>query len=189
MMPFRVEAHNIRFAFECRLVELYAHMLAAPKFLAAAGDNPQLISPAANAAFDASNVLALAESEILVLQACLTEGANVLDRVAILYRFIVLIDNFDASHMVIKVDADLTDLRKTFSAVQVNHLLQVFMVVFGIIASFNLGLLNDSLPGRSICAKNFSYSLFDDFIFRNIMREAVKNNSATYAYGIISSGS
>ena len=153
MMPVRVEAHNIRFALEFRGVELNAAMLAGPKFFAAAGTNPQLVSPAANAAFDTSNVLALFELELLVLQAFLTDGANVLDRVAIRYLFIVLIDNFDASHIVIKVNADLTDLRDVCFAVQVNHLLHVFMFDFGRIAALDLGLLNVFRPGNSVCAQ------------------------------------
>lgn len=159
MMPVRVEAHNIRFALEFRGVELNAAMLAGPKFFAAAGTNPQLVSPAANAAFNTSNVLALFELELLVLQAFLTDGANVLDRVAIRYLFIVLIDNFDASHIVIKVNADLTDLRDTCFAVQVNHLLHVLMFDFGRIAAFDLGLLNVFRPGNSVCAQKLQLQL------------------------------
>ena len=150
MMPVRVEAHNVRFALEFRVVEQNAHMLAGPKFFAAAGNNPQLVSPAANPAFNMSNVLALFELELLVLQAFLTDGSKVLEGLASRVREIVLIEHFDASDTIIKVNADLTDLRDAYFLVQVNHLLHVFMVDFGIVTSFDLGLLNAFIPGRSV---------------------------------------
>ena len=151
MMPVRVEAHNIRFALEFRGVELNAAMLAGPKFFTAAGTNPQLVSPAANAAFNTSNVLALFELELLVLQAFLTDGADVLERLAGRYLFIILIDNFDAGDTVIKVNADLTDLRDACFFVQVSHWKHVFMVDLRNITSMELlGLLNALIPGKSV---------------------------------------
>ena len=150
MMPVRVEAHDVRFALEFRVVEQDAHMPAGPKFFAAAGTNPQLINLAAYAAFNMSNVLALFELELLVLQAFLTDGAKVLERLASRVREIVLIEHFDAGDTVIKVNADLSDLRDAYFLVQFNHLLHVFMVDFGSITSMEFGLLNAFIPGRSV---------------------------------------
>ena len=148
MMPVSVEAHNIRFALEFRGVELNAGMLAGPKFFAAAGTNPQLVSPAADTAFNTSNVLALFELELLVLQAFLTDGAKPLERLA--RCGIVLIDNFDAGDTVIKVNADLTDLRDAYLFVQVSHLKHVFMEDLRNISSMHLDLLNAFIPGKSV---------------------------------------
>ena len=150
MMPVSVEAHNIRFALEFRGVELNAHMLAGPKFFAAAGTNPQLISLAAYAAFNMSNVLALFELELLVLQAFLTDGAKVLERLASRVCGIVLIGHFDAGDTVIKVNADLTDLRDAYFFVQVSHLKHVFMEDLRNITSMDLDLLNAFIPGKSV---------------------------------------
>ena len=150
MMPVRVEAHNVLFSLEFRVVELIADLLAGRKFFAAAGTNPQLVSPAANAAFNMSNVLALFELELLVLQAFLTDGAKVLERLASRVCGIVLIGHFDAGDTVIKVNADLTDLRDAYFFVQVSHWNHVFMVDLRNITSMDLGLLNALIPGKSV---------------------------------------
>ena len=64
----------------------------------------------------------------IVLQAFLTDGANVLERLARMYLFIILIDNFYTGDTFIKVNADLTDLRDACFFVKVSHWKHVFMV-------------------------------------------------------------
>ena len=149
-MPVRVEAHNVLFSLEFRVVELIADLLAGRKFFAAAGTNPQLVNLVAKVAINMSNVLALFELELLVLQAFLTDGANVLERFARRVCGIVLIDNFDAGDTVIKVNADLTDLRDAYLFVQVSHLKHVFMEDLRNITSMHLDLLNAFIPGKSV---------------------------------------
>ena len=151
MMPVRVEAHNVLFPLEFRVDDRLLFLIAGRKFFAAAGTNPQLVNLVAKVAINLSNVLALFELELLVLQAFLTDGADVLERLAGRYLFIILIDNFDAGDTVIKVNADLTDLRDACFFVQVSHWKHVFMVDLRNITSMELlGLLNALIPGKSV---------------------------------------
>ena len=151
MMPVRVEAHDVLFPLEFRVDDRLLFLIAGRKFFAAAGTNPQLVNLVAKVAINLSNVLALFELELLVLQAFLTDGADVLERLAGRYLFIILIDNFDAGDTVIKVNADLTDLRDACFFVQVSHWKHVFMVDLRNITSMELlGLLNALIPGKSV---------------------------------------